>query len=634
MPLCILRTLFAGALLCLASEPCSAQWSQRGGPLGNHQIQKSPPPDAPLFAEWTIPLMASDSETIFDGQSVFVTALDYTETGVDAHRVASYSAKDGSLQWERVLPEASFLSQDISDAYPVRPLATPTCIGNRLIVVGFGGSVHCLDKSDGSILWKKDLIRQYQAEPIQFGAATSPWSDGQQVLVACGGSRSLVVSFRLDDGSLLWESGKGSASYVSFVPFETDEGELQIVYGSQDALFAFNPTNGSICWSLDYPKPGLTNAVTPLAVAKGKLLVGGQGWGGTQLIQVRRLQESFDVKTVWSLAKPQPFYCNWVQDQSHPHLAVGFAGQTLYVLDWNEGKLLSQSRGWTDCNLVALPQSLLAIRGDGFLGELIWSEGKLNMNRGQWIAKDRIWSPPVVDGHRVFLRGRKALYHRDLRQITAHSDVPPGTDVSSMEAMYGGLPEKMVELLQKAKKEPTTFSWTDYQQVAEDPSTRFTDANYRDLLDVLEQNARGDLALRIAEDWGLRQPASIAAHERRTKLLRQNGQNQKADELDRARLISVEFLVKVPSGMADDERVFLAGNSRELGDWKPDAFALTRIQDGLWSGKTQIPKGDLQFKLTKGTRETYEKREDGRPISNRRLRLQKAQIISLEVSSW
>jgi len=50
------------------------------------------------------------------------------------------------------------------------------------------------------------------------------------------------------------------------------------------------------------------------------------------------------------------------------------------------------------------------------------------------------------------------------------------------------------------------------------------------------------------------------------------------------------------------QQVFISGNVHALGNWQPDGFPLTRLDDNLWSGYTVIGiDTPVEFKITRGT---------------------------------
>lgn len=637
--LAVLITLVVASLYPIAAI---AQWNQFGGVRGDFRIDDSElkgPGNA-----WSIPLGASDSQSIVDGDRFFLTSADFTDDGLDSTRVSCVERQTGKMIWSKVFPESSFITQDISDRYPVRPLATPCISANSLVVVGFGGTVHCLNKTDGSERWSHDLVKEFSAEPIQYGFATSPWSDGKQVLIASGGAAT-VLSFDLATGKELWRCGTGGASYCSFTQFQTVAGKPLIVYAAQNELLGIEPNTGRIAWQYSYPQKGLTNAVTPLAVDKGKLLVGGQGFSGTRLLEVVfKEDQSYEVQELWKSSRQQPFYCNWVQLQSAPNLVVGFSGKTLVVLDWTSGKIVSQSRGWTDCNIVTTPEGAIAVRGDGFLGKLTFPEGQPVLVAGCDQVHDRVWSATCIAKGNMIVRGRNSLVSIPLSELRADQALRDSYAITSMDAMYGGPVESIERLIGQASSATAAEFWQSYQAQLADVSTPLSNSNYTAIIKALttRNETETETAMRVAADWSDRQPQSIPAFQSKMELLRKLGREAEAKRDEAARMVDVEFIVKLASSntlTVPADGIFVTGNAAQLGNWDGKGLALTRVNDQqlstqTWQVKTLLPRGDLQFKFTGGSFESVEVRSDGRSISNRRYRVGSKNVIQAEIAGF
>ncbi len=620
--------------LSWANVTANGQWPQRGGPTGNHHAEIKTNSKSIQAPRWEVPLAASDSETVVSGNRLFVTSLDFTDAGEEAHRITALDLTSGERLWSTLLPETSYPSQDISSRYPVRPLATPVIAADRLITVGYGSSVHCVDVASGSLIWKVDLVRDFAAEPLQYGAATSPWSDGTQVIVACGGAKALLISFDIASGKVRWTCGMGGASYSSFAPFLAANGKQELVYLGQDELIGIEPTDGSVHWKYPLPKVQLTNAVTPLCVAPGKLLVGGQGIGGAALLSIdTSTPDQVSIIEVWKMSRPQPFYCNWMQPRSYPERVVGFAGKTLVVLDWATGEIVSQIRGWTDCNVTDLKESFLVARGDGFLGLMKLENEKPTLIAGNARIRDRVWSAPVVVGDQILIRGKRSLYSVGMDEFKPGVTAPTGTDVTSMDAMYGTRSESVTLMINLATESTAEFSWEDYQAIASDRSSTMSEGDYLAVVEALTKKDRWDLAYRVVEDWQTREPESIVAFERAMNLLDQLGRGEQARVLESKRLVKVTFRIrcdKIPDGVP---ALYVAGNVTSLGSWKAKMLKLERQADGTWRGEALIPKGELLFKITGGDWETEETRADGRSISNRRARIVESKTVDVSVAT-
>ena len=375
--------------------------------------------------------------------------------------------------------------------------------------------------------------------------------------------------------------------------------------------------------------------MTPIAVECGHLLIGGQGVQGTRLLRVSKEADGhFSVETLWKSGRQQPFYCNWVQLKSHHDRVVGFAGKTLYVLNWRNGEILSQTRGWNDCNITAGESQFWAIRGDGYLGEFLLNDDQPQLVRGDWVLHDRVWSAPVIDGNRVMVRGRNGMRLIDLRSLPAAEIAPVGSNVTAMDAMYGNQLETVALLLEKAKEEPLAIVIEDYQKVVEDRSVEIGEGAYGKIFDALWKVERFEMVEKIAAHWLEVKPHSNPAWQWWVRALRAQGKGDAADREELQRLVEVEFHVRVPESVNSQDHVVVVGNCSALGDWNGDGLKLQKGVDGRWHGTARVPKGDLQFKVTGGTWDRVETREDGRSISNRRIRIRQSQRIEISVAAF
>jgi outer membrane protein assembly factor BamB len=587
-------TAVATLMLADGMQPLQAEdWGQFGGPNRNFRIT-----DSKLEGEevrsWRVAVEGGDAAPILVGDRIVYSEMDFAEDGTDAHRMVCRNIEDGALLWQRSFAESSYISQDISDRYPVRPLASACAAGDRIVTVGFGGSVRCVRLNDGEPLWSHDLVREFGASPIQYGSSTAPWCNEEVAVVACGGEQALLIAFRLSDGSLVWKAGRGPASYASPIEWSVQEGESavrQLVYAAGDALIGVDPRNGVCRWEWAYPKAGLTNAVTPISIGPGQLLVAGQGVGGSVLLQIDQPVGGVQsIRERWRNDKINPFYCNWLHVPNRD-LVVGFAGKTLYGLDVREGKTLWQKRGWTDANAIMVNDDVFLVRGDGVLAQVEVDASGVRIVKASTIANDRIWAPMAVQRGRYVIRGRTGLYSGDLRGIPSAETLPEGTGVTSMDAMYGQPNERIEALVAAAKGEPVPLTWEQYEAVANDASLQMVASTWNAVLNGLSEREQWELARRIAEDWVRRVPNSIEGWERRIEILERLGEQEQVQSQRRARLIEVVFDFEVPADTPADAAVLIHGNTATFGKWQGDGFPLLRVAADRFRGTAALPKG-------------------------------------------
>jgi hypothetical protein len=65
---------------------------------------------------------------------------------------------------------------------------------------------------------------------------------------------------------------------------------------------------------------------------------------------------------------------------------------------------------------------------------------------------------------------------------------------------------------------------------------------------------------------------------------------------------TVTFEITTLRPLPVGQQVFISGNIDVLGNWQPDGFPLTRLDDNLWSGYAVIRNNTpVEFKITRGT---------------------------------
>ena len=74
------------------------------------------------------------------------------------------------------------------------PRATPTVVSNRVFTFGATGILNCLDFATGKLIWSRDIVKESDGEPPEWGATSSPLVVDDLVIVHGGqGGHSLVA---------------------------------------------------------------------------------------------------------------------------------------------------------------------------------------------------------------------------------------------------------------------------------------------------------------------------------------------------------------------------------------------------------------------------------------------------------
>ena len=98
----------------------------------------------------------------------------------------------------------------------------------------------------------------------------------------------------------------------------------------------------------------------------------------------------------------------------------------------------------------------------------------------------------------------------------------------------------------------------------------------------------------------------------------------------------VQVVLKVPADTPADAEVYLAGSLPAVGEWKAAGVKLERQKDGTYAADIELePDQTLEFKFTRGSWETVEKKADGTERDNRSVKIQAdTKRIDATVEKW
>ena len=413
----------SACLLLLVAWPASSgadggpAWPQYGGPARDFIL-----PEPAAGAEgpallWRRPLGRGTSGIVSDGTRLFTmySVPDPKEPKRGEEVVIALDARTGKTAWEHKYPVARLKGQESFSGDPVRPQATPAVFGDRVCTLGYAGLLKCFHAATGRVAWEADLVKDFGATPVQFGFASSPLVHEGGFVVHVGGKRAALVAFRAGDGKVKWSSAPGEPSYASPVLTRVG-GEEQVVQVTRDAVLGVSAAGGETRWTYPLPKPGLTNVPTPISLPKGRLLVSGQGFLGTRLLEVGGEPGGLRVKELWANDKTPFFYCNWVSDAD---AVYGNVGPLLGGLGLADGKELWRERGQAEANQVRAGKNTLVLRGDGLLTRCRLTRAGAEPRGSYRLLKGRCWAAPTLLGGVVYARDEAEIAALNLRALAA-----------------------------------------------------------------------------------------------------------------------------------------------------------------------------------------------------------------------
>lgn len=240
------------SVFALSTSVARAEWPQFRGPDGVGHAAADPPlrwSDTEGVV-WKTPLsgLAWSSPVVWRGGIYLTTAVPDGEG--HSLRLVRLDAATGAPDWDKELfrqEGAVRIHKKNSHASP-----TPVADGDSLFV-HFGPHGTACTTLAGEVVWKRVLTY----EPTH-GNGGSPALAGDVLVICCDGSDAqFVVGLDRATGEERWRTPRATSprkgfSFSTPLVIEVD-GKTQAVCPGSDAVFAYDPHDGSEIWRVDYP---------------------------------------------------------------------------------------------------------------------------------------------------------------------------------------------------------------------------------------------------------------------------------------------------------------------------------------------------------------------------------------------
>ncbi len=308
------------------------------------------------------------------------------------------------------------------------PSSTPAVAHGTVFALTPRGRLLALAADDGTVRWQRELVADLGAVEPRYGIATSPLIDGRRVVVLVGGENAYSAAFDIATGELVWSESHGTGtSYAS--PIKATLGGIeQILVPSGAALYAVDPSDGALLWSLDLGPQGMVDRM-PLVLPDDRLFL--PLMSGGVMLAVRRGAEgdgaAWRAEELWRTPRlaqnthSPPLY--------HDGHLYGMNGSLLVCLSADDGTVRWRSRVY-DGMLILVDRHLVVMSA---------GSGKLHLVKASPEGFDEVLQTPLLEtGHHtvtppsyadrtIFVRNVRDLVALDLRPVADRpsSERPP-----------------------------------------------------------------------------------------------------------------------------------------------------------------------------------------------------------------
>ncbi len=414
----LLGTCFVTLLLSQAQR--SFDWPQWQGPERNNISRQTGllttwPKDGPRQV-WLVKDLGGgySTPTIARGR---ICGLSYRG---DDEVIWARDTDTGNALWKTTIATAN---REVD--YSEGSRSSPTIDGDFLYAVGVSGDLACLRVADGSVVWRRHLIRDFEGVlPFYretYGYAESPLVDGDKLLVTPGGVKHTIAALDKKTGKTIWTvavpeerlKGGSRAAYSSLISGDLG-GLRQYVQFLQGGLVGVSAA-GKLLWRWDKPSNDIANCATPIFHQSHVFASSGYG-KGCGLARLQRaaqdvaLTEVYFHKGIKNIHGGLVLVNGFVYGGSEPGMLV--------CLELASGKVMWQERA-AGGGSVVYADGHLYYRDESGPMLLVEANPKKYVERGRFNPPERsrysAWAHPVVANGRLYLRDQDVLVCYDVK---------------------------------------------------------------------------------------------------------------------------------------------------------------------------------------------------------------------------
>jgi len=274
------------------------------------------------------------------------------------------------------------------------PRSTPTVDGNVVYTMSRDALAHCINATNGKVIWSKDLRKETGGEYPRWGFAASPLVRGGRIYYNVGGA-----GIALDGaGRVVWKSRGGTAGYASpMVHGKAKQESLLLFTGS--GLVAVNPQSGKKLWEFPWDTSYGVNAADPISFGEHVFISSNYGRGGA-LLNVSAGRPT----AIWQNRNMRNHFNSCVLLGGH---FFGNDENTLKCIDAATGVERWRSRGMGKGGLIAADRKLIVLteRGELLIANASPS-GYTELARAR-VLDGTCWTAPTLANGLIYCRNHE-----------------------------------------------------------------------------------------------------------------------------------------------------------------------------------------------------------------------------------
>lgn len=395
--------LLIGSMILLSAGFVFAQdWPQWRGPNRDGKVKGFAEPKewpSELTLKWKTTVGLGDSTPALVGNRLYV----FTRQG-DEEVNLCLDAQTGRELWKDKY--AAMAVTGPPSRHP-GPRSSPAVADGKVVTIGVGGVISCLDAATGKVLWRKD---PYPEVVPQFFTAMSPLiMDGMAIAHLGGKDNGGIIAYDLNTGNPNWQWTEEGPEYSS-PSLLTVDGTKQIVTLTEKSIVGIGLADGKLQWKLPFvPERRAYNAATPIIDGE-KVIYTGAG-RGTKAVKIEKQTDGFTAKELWSNTEVAPQFNTPVLKNG---LLFGLSNRgNLFCINNQTGQTAWIDPTQTDrggfAAIVDVGSVILALPSSAELIVIKPVEKEYTELARIKVSEKATYAHPVIAGNRIYIKDEDSL---------------------------------------------------------------------------------------------------------------------------------------------------------------------------------------------------------------------------------
>jgi len=310
---------------------------------------------------------------------------------------------NGKPLWKKPNGDAWSVTVSWASSYN-GPRSTPTYENGTVYHLSENGRLTAFRSKDGTVLWTRDLPKEFNAEMPMYGYAESVLVDGENLYVRAGGSKGYQVCLNKHTGKTIWTNAEipGGYGYNSL-----------IIKASNTCYYSLDSKTGRLLWKADCKNKYEVNCTDAITFNEYVFLTSGEG-KGCGLIRLKKTGNGIATEKVWETELMDNYFGGVILHDGYLY-GSGNISKGWFCLDFLTGKQMWKTTGEGSLTYADGMVYLYDEKGTMKLvkasPEKFEKTGEFKVPKG---GAGPYWAHPVVCGGRLYLRHADKIFAYDI----------------------------------------------------------------------------------------------------------------------------------------------------------------------------------------------------------------------------